>query len=238
MKTLRLFELLDRLRRARQPISAATLAREFAVSERTIYRDMVALQAIGAPVVGEAGLGYQLEDGFFLPPLRFDADELDAIRLGLQLAKARGDAALNTAADRAIAKIAAVLAGGEGDAFQDAPWRAVSKAAPPAPLASDLLVRLRQAIRQRTVIALSYIDLKDQLSDRVARPLGLTVFDGTWLLTIWCETRGDFRNLRVERITALTPLDRRFRPERGKRFEDYLKTLELTDEARPTQALS
>jgi biotin operon repressor len=53
-----------------QPVTAAVLAREFAVSERTIYRDMVALQAIGAPVLGEAGLGYQLEDGFFLPPLR------------------------------------------------------------------------------------------------------------------------------------------------------------------------
>jgi predicted DNA-binding transcriptional regulator YafY len=64
------------------------------------------------------------------------------------------------------------------------------------------------------------------------------VFDGTWLLTIWCETRGDFRNLRVERITALSPLDRRFRPERGKRFEDYLKTLERTDDQPGSPAVS
>jgi predicted DNA-binding transcriptional regulator YafY len=226
MKALRLFELLDRLRAARQPVSAAMLARELGVSERTIYRDMVALQAIGAPIVGEAGLGYQLEEGFFLPPLRFDVDELDAVRLGLQLAKARGDGALQDAADRAIAKIAAVLASGEGAAFADAPWRAVSRAAPPAPAAPDLLPRLRAAIRERRVLTVRYVDLNDRPSERLARPLGLTVFDGTWLLTIWCETRGDFRNLRVDRITAIESTERRFRPERGKRFEDYLKTLE------------
>lgn len=226
MKALRLFELLDRLRGARQPISAASLARDLGVSERTIYRDMVALQAIGAPIVGEAGVGYQLEDGFFLPPLRFDADELDVVRLGLQLAKARGDTALILAADRAIAKIAAVLASGEGAAFADAPWRAYSKAAPPAPSAPDLLARLRAAIRERRVLGIHYVDLNDRPSERIARPLGLTVFDGTWLLTIWCETRGDFRNLRIDRVTSIEPTERRFRPERGKRFEDYMKTLQ------------
>lgn len=39
------------------------------------------------------------------------------------------------------------------------------------------------------------------------------------------ETRQDFRNFRVDRILALAPTGERFRPERGKRFEDYLKTL-------------
>jgi predicted DNA-binding transcriptional regulator YafY len=51
------------------------------------------------------------------------------------------------------------------------------------------------------------------------------VFDEVWLLTIWCETRLDFRNLRVDRIDTATRTGDRFRPEKGKRFEDYLKTL-------------
>ncbi|KTT68891.1 DeoR faimly transcriptional regulator, partial [Sphingomonas sanguinis] len=48
------------------------------VSARTIYRDMVTLQAMGAPVRGEPGVGYQLEQGYFLPPLHLDHDEMDA----------------------------------------------------------------------------------------------------------------------------------------------------------------
>ncbi|MEH0069061.1 helix-turn-helix domain-containing protein [Pannonibacter sp. Pt2-lr] len=63
MKTLRLFALLDQLRSARHPVPAETLAQKLGVSLRTIYRDMASLQAMGAPVRGRSGLGYQLERG-------------------------------------------------------------------------------------------------------------------------------------------------------------------------------
>jgi predicted DNA-binding transcriptional regulator YafY len=51
------------------------------------------------------------------------------------------------------------------------------------------------------------------------------MFDAVWLLTVWCEDCSDFRNLRVDRIEAIQLTGRLFREERGKRFEDYLKTL-------------
>jgi predicted DNA-binding transcriptional regulator YafY len=51
-------------------VTAAQLARELEVSERTIYRDLAELTAQGAAVEGEAGVGYVLRPGFFLrePP--------------------------------------------------------------------------------------------------------------------------------------------------------------------------
>lgn len=64
-----------------------------------------------------------------------------------------------------------------------------------------------------------------EIRSRVASHLGLTVFDDVWLLTIWCETKTDFRNLRVDRIEKAEPIGRRFRPEAGMRFEGYLKIL-------------
>jgi predicted DNA-binding transcriptional regulator YafY len=71
----RLLQIIQVLRRHRRPVTAATIAAELEVSERTIYRDIVALQADRVPVRGEAGIGYVLDDGFDLPPLMFDADE-------------------------------------------------------------------------------------------------------------------------------------------------------------------
>ena len=75
-KTERLFSIMDALRRHRRPITAAALAEEQGVSVRTLYRDIQTLIGLGAPIEGEAGIGYMLRPGFFLPPLMFSVDEL------------------------------------------------------------------------------------------------------------------------------------------------------------------
>jgi len=54
-----LFELLDRLRTRRMPVTADKLAGELGISPRSIYRDIDTLRAIGAPLEGEAGAGFQ-----------------------------------------------------------------------------------------------------------------------------------------------------------------------------------
>ncbi|TFZ51110.1 YafY family transcriptional regulator [Serratia proteamaculans] len=225
MKTIRLFALLDNLRCRVHPVSAEVLAQALNVSVRTIYRDMATLQAIGAPIRGESGLGYLLEKGHFLPPLSFDPDELDAIMLGMRLIAARGDDALSAAANRVSAKISAVIDVKKTDIYKRLPLRAVSRQTEESAKANKHLAFLRLAIRQRLQLNMTYLDLKGAKSHRIARPLGLTIFDAVWLLTIWCETRSDFRNLRVDNIISAAGTGLHFRPESGKLFEDYLKTL-------------
>ncbi|OQP86863.1 DNA-binding transcriptional regulator [Rhizobium rhizosphaerae] len=225
MRTLRLFALLDHLRGRLGPVSAETLALKLDVSVRTIYRDMATLQAMGAPVRGEAGIGYQMERGYFLPPFQFDADELDAIMLGMRMIAARGDGKLSDAATRVSAKVRAGLDGEAGEAYARLPLRAVSRHAQKDTGSGTHLSCLRSAIRERAFLDIRYLDLQGAKSQRLARPLGLTVFDEAWLLTIWCEEKRDFRNLRVDRIEIVERTGKRFRPEAGKRFDDYLKTL-------------
>lgn len=229
MRTTRLFQLLDLLRVASRPVQARILAATLEVSERTIYRDMSTLQAIGAPIRGEAGIGYQLEPGFFLPPLHFDIDEMDAIRFGLRLTAARGDSRLREAAVRATGKIASVIQGKDRAEFLDAPFRAVSKTGRRELDQDDRLVQLREAIKARSVLDIVYLDLKGDRSQRTCRPLGLTVFDEAWLLTIWCELRQDFRDLRVDRIEKIGSAGRTFRQETGKRFGDYVRRVASTE---------
>lgn len=225
MKVFRLFALLDRLREASAPVSAEALAHALEVSPRTIYRDMATLQAMGAPVRGEAGLGYQMERGYFLPPLRFDAEELEAIALGMRLVTARGDDGLRAAAARVAGKIGAASGEGAGKVTDRLPLRAVTREHPQAGVVDRWLPELRRVIRERRIVRLGYVDLSRRETRRRVRPLGLTVFDEVWLLTGWCEAREDFRNFRVDRLTALEDTGERAPNERGRRFEDYLATL-------------
>src|SRR3546814_2436625 len=106
-KTGRLFAIIDNLRRRRRPVSAEVLAGEQGVSVRTLYRDIQALVALGAPIEGAAGVGYMLRPGFFLPPLMFTTDELEALVLGARWVEGRQDGVLSLAAGMALAKIAA-----------------------------------------------------------------------------------------------------------------------------------
>lgn len=219
MRALRLVHILDHLRARRHPVTAAALADAFAVSVRTIYRDIASLQALGVPVRGEAGLGYSLEGRYFLPPLAFTGEELDAVVFGLRLVGARGDADLAAAAGGALGKLRHILSTEQEEHTHRLPLLAVAVA--PATLTG----RLRHAVRARQVLHLSYLALDGRSSRRTVWPLGLTAFESVWLLTAWCEAREDFRNFRIDRIAGVEEAGRVFRDQPGRRFADYLKAL-------------
>ena len=80
----RLFSILLYLRKKRA-VTAQELARTLEVSERTIYRGIQDLSISGVPVTGEAGVGYRLGRGFELPPLMFNREELEGLRLGARM---------------------------------------------------------------------------------------------------------------------------------------------------------
>jgi len=74
-----LFEIIQILRCASAPGPARILADSLEVTKRTIFRDIVTLQAAGAPIEGAAGVGYVMRAGYDLPPLMFTADEIEAV---------------------------------------------------------------------------------------------------------------------------------------------------------------
>ena len=105
----RLFRLLTALRSLPQPVTAARLADETEVSERTLYRDIDTLRAGGAVIDGAAGFGYTLTEDPALPPQMFTRLEVEALVLGLAEVRLAGDPALARAAEVALAKITATL---------------------------------------------------------------------------------------------------------------------------------
>jgi len=197
-RTGRLFQLMDALRGKRRPVTAAQLAEQLGVSERTIYRDIQTLAQLGAPVDGSAGVGYLLRSGFFLPPLMFDADELEALVLGARWVRHQGDAALGAAAERALAKIATATPRDLRDHMADTSlWvPAGPQAAEPEPFVQPA----REAIRRQCKLRIAYRDEKDTSSERVVWPFALAYFQERRVMAAWCELRDAIRHFRIDRI--------------------------------------
>ncbi|WP_425087263.1 helix-turn-helix transcriptional regulator [Stappia sp.] len=227
----RLLQIIQVLRRARGPVSGGAIARELEVSLRTVYRDIVSLQASGVPVRGEAGIGYVLEDGYDLPPLMFNAEELEIVMLGLRMAEGRGDAAIVRTARDAVAKIASVLPGGLRDSFLDAPLYAP----PPGTLPADRieLVRLREALRSGYKVEILYQVPGRAPERRVIWPIVLAFFERARVLAAWCELRNDFRNFRTDRMLEMTVLEAR--PPRGRKrlYAEWHAALMAEPDCRP-----
>jgi predicted DNA-binding transcriptional regulator YafY len=198
----RLLDLIEILRRYRQPVSGSTLAEELGVSIRTLYRDVATLQEQGAKIDGEPGIGYVLRPGFMLPPLMFSEDEIEALVLGSRWVADRGDVRLGAAAQNALAKIAAVLPADLPDALD----ASALLAGPGEPIAAGdaELAAIRQAIRSERKLAITYRDRDASETRRTIWPFALGFFERVRVIAAWCELRQEFRHFRTDRIAALT----------------------------------
>jgi predicted DNA-binding transcriptional regulator YafY len=213
---------MDAMRGYRRPVTAARLAEQLGVSERTIYRDIQTLSGLGAPLEGEAGVGYMLKAGFFLPPLMFGADELEALVLGARWVRRQGDEALAQAASNALAKIAAATPKDlRDDMAETSLWVPLGM---DQDQASDVHVRpVREAIRYQHRLRLGYCDEHGQASDRMVWPFALAFLQGRRLLAAWCEMRMAFRHFRIDRIAEVESTGQRYPARR----HDLLKTWRL-----------
>ncbi len=214
----RLFQIIQILR-LRSVTTAAYLADELEVSERTIYRDINDLLCSGVPINGEAGVGYALQKGFDLPPLMFSEDEIEALVLGARTVGAWADPELRKAANSALRKIEAVVPQRLQTRVRDAALFSHNFRAS-ATTAANLQL-LRPAIRTHQKICFSYERVDGAQSRRTNRPLALTFFGPNWLLSGWCELRDAFRNFRVDRMSNIDVLEEQFEEEPGKTLEDF-----------------
>lgn len=212
-RTARLFKLMDALRGHRRPVTAARLAEDLSVSVRTVYRDIQTLMDLGAPVEGEAGMGYLLRPGFFLPPLMFGEDELEALVLGARWVQGQGDPALAAAAASALAKIGTASPKDLRDKIAETGLWA-PRFQNPAEQPAGLRI-IREAVRREHKLAITYVDEKGATTERIVWPIALAFLEGKRLLAAWCELRNGFRHFRPDRIASLTATDERYPTRRA-----------------------
>ena len=199
----RLFLIIHALRGRRTALPARRLAETLGISLRTVYRDIADLQVSGVPIEGEAGVGYVLRKGADIPPLMFNADELEALVVGSRFVRAFAGARLSAGARAALLKIEAVLP----PELRARTQRSRIFAPPRRDRveATDVIDRLHAAIAANQVLQLYYRDESGRASAREIEPLCLAFWGGAWTLGAWCRLREDFRSFRPDRIARFAP---------------------------------
>jgi predicted DNA-binding transcriptional regulator YafY len=222
-RTDRLFRLLQAIRTLPRPVTAARLATETGVSERTLYRDIETLRAGGALIDGAPGLGYSLTEDPALPPQTFTQLEIEALVIGIGEVRMTGDGALAQAADNALAKIVATLP----ERLQRQAVHAVSQVYHYQRREADEghMAVLREATWQERAVDLTYEDRDGKPSERRVLPLSIVFLERSLMLLAWCQLRQDFRKFLVSRIVEVQATEESFRPRRVPLLRDFIKAL-------------
>jgi predicted DNA-binding transcriptional regulator YafY len=216
----RLFDIIQRLRTARGPTTAAALADELEVTVRTVYRDVATLQARRVPIEGAPGIGYLLRRGFDLPPLMFTTEEIEAIAVGARLVARTGDPGLQDAAESVLSKVTVVLPEALRTQLASTPIF-VSPSGAPAAEKIDLSV-VRQAIRDERKLHIAYADEKGACTERTIWPIAVAYYVQATLIGAWCELRQDYRHFRADRIATLMVLDECYPSDNGRLMAEWL----------------
>jgi len=210
---------------SRRVVTAEQMAAHFELSVRTIYRDLVALGQAGVPVVAEAGVGYTLMRGYHLPPVNFTTEEASALVTGGLLVEQFADATVKAQMHSALLKVRAVLPRDHQERIARLERGLATTANTKPPAQADLSL-LQHALANRRVLRFSYQGAgKDEPSERIAEPLGLTHYLERWYLIAWCRASCDYRDFRTDRMTVVAEVRENFNPREDFSLAQYIRTM-------------
>jgi predicted DNA-binding transcriptional regulator YafY len=212
MRASRLVNLLLLLQNRGQ-LTAAELARELEVSERTIYRDVDALAAAGIPIYAERGPhgGVRLVEGYRTRLTGMTSDEAGALFLS-GIPGPAAELGLGTVMTAARLKVLAALPTElrsratrlvERFYLDATAWFRTGDPVPHLPA-------LAEAVWEGFRVRITY-DRGDATVERLVEPLGIVLKGGTWYLV--GRRDGEIRTYRVARVGSVALGDRFERPQ-------------------------
>src|ERR1700743_1562548 len=203
---------------SRRVVKAGDIADRFNISLRTVYRDIRTLEEAGIPLIGEAGVGYSIMDGYRLPPVMFTREEATAFLTAEKLMEKLTDPLLDENYKSAMYKIRSVLRMAEKDFLENIDGHIEvlksRRTAPGAKLDLNPLQIILKGIGERQVLSIHYFAVHNQQkSERCIEPVGVFYLDNYWHLIAWCRLREDYRDFRLDRISNISLTGERFRTQ-------------------------
>src|ERR1700744_1680968 len=187
---------------SRRVVKANDIAQRFNISLRTVYRDVKTLEEAGIPIIGEAGVGYSLMEGYRLPPVMFTREEATAFLTAEKFVEKLTDASTRKTHQSAMDKIRAILKTTEKDLLENMDSKIlvlkhISQAHIPD---NDYLQTILNAIAQKAVLRIEYFAQPSQeTTRREVEPIGIVYLESFWHLIAFCHLRGDYRDFRIDR---------------------------------------
>jgi predicted DNA-binding transcriptional regulator YafY len=227
-RTERLFALILLLQN-KPNLTSRELAEHFGVSRRTIFRDLRALSESGVPLTYAEGGGYEILEGYQLPPLMLTAREAATLLIGTEFMKLQSDASLRQDAGQVGMKIRSVLPKEVRAYIDRLKERTVIDPYWLSAVREDdeekgRWYELSEAVaRQRAVLMEYFVQSRGEVTRRTVNPLGLVYYSDHWNLIAFDHLRGDIRNFRLDHIRKMHVLSERFELPPGFDLAEYLK---------------
>lgn len=211
---------------SKRVVTAGEIAERFSISLRTVYRDIRALEEAGIPLYGETGIGYSLMDGYRLPPVMFTRDEATAFLTAEKLVSKLADYSLDESYKSAMFKIKSVLRNAEKDYLEVIDTNIEVLGNPYLPENTGPAIPMQaiiQSIAEKTRLAIDYFANHNQEhTKREIEPVGIFYQHNKWHVIAYCHLRKDYRNFRIDRISAMSLLNKPFLKEHPS-LKSYLK---------------
>ncbi|WP_138476233.1 helix-turn-helix transcriptional regulator [Dyadobacter bucti] len=188
---------------SRKIVKAQDLAERFEISLRTVYRDISSLAEAGVPIIGEAGVGYSIMDGYRLPPVMFTKEEARTFITAEKLMEKFTDFSTQSQYQSAMYKVKAVLRSSEKSMVENLENHiAVRNSNNPFPTPnSNALDILLKSISERKIVRINYVAIaSDGPVDRLIEPVGIFHENNYWYTIAFCYLRRAYRNFRCDRM--------------------------------------
>ena len=199
---------------SKRVVKAQEIADKFKLSLRTVYRDIKVLDEAGVPIIGEAGIGYSIMEGYRLPPVMFTKQEATAFLTAEKLVEKLTDDSTKKNYGTAMLKVKAVLRLTEKDYLEDMEQHIEVIENQYVPKRTNDTIHLQnvlQSIAQKNVLHINYFaNHNQQQSSRDVEPLGIYYLGENWYMVAFCRLRKDYRTFKFGSIGKLTVTDEHF----------------------------
>jgi len=204
-------------------VTTKAFSEKYRLSERTIYRDLKALNEIGVPIYFEPNKGYGLLEGYFLPPLAFTIEEANSLLLLQTLAVKFTDKSILQKLNSALEKIKAVLKYSDWEKHEEISSKLEVYIPHDTNNGKHYLSKIQNAILEKSILKISYTDNNSNKTQREIEPLGLIFYTNQWHLLAWCTLREGYRDFKVKLIKQLSKSPKHFTKEHSYTIQDYMK---------------
>jgi len=212
-------------------VKAQDIADRFNISLRTVYRDVRSLEEAGVPIIGEAGVGYSIMDGYRLPPVMFTREEARTFITAEKLMETFTDLSTKASYKSAMYKVKAVLKSAEKDMLDsiEENIEVRQRTIPFNTSISNTLEIILNSISEKKIAKMEYASFNSsEPLQRKIEPVGIYHEFNYWYTIAFCHLRNDYRHFRTDRISKIALTDESFKKEHFS-LKEYLEQMPEND---------
>jgi len=218
----RLLFILNLLR-TRKSLNAARLAKECEVTERTIYRDIIALSEANIPIYYDKGYKYASDN--FLPPLNFNIDEYLALKTALESSPLYKSGYSRKLMKSIKTKVEACLSPAvkKKKIYSPDTMDVSIKATHSRDFSENFFAMLETGIKKNRILSIKYNSIQSGVMEREIEPYFLIFIERAFYCVGYCYLRKELRTFRIDRIVDINLTDKTFIPRKNVNPAQYFK---------------